>query len=102
LSQNNRGPSSFNAWVSGDVSHLQMDSYNGFPGDPSTPATLAAGIDVRVSPQILLGAVVSMGTQRSSFSTTGDFTQDEIAGSIYAAYRSGPWWGVTLSAPMVT
>jgi outer membrane lipase/esterase len=79
LSQSNRGPSGFNAWVSGDVSHLQMDNYNGFPGDPSTPATLAAGIDVRVSPQILLGAVVSMGTQRSSFSTTGDFTQDEIA-----------------------
>ncbi len=92
VSQNNRGRSGFNAWVSGDVSHLQMDNYNGFPGDPSTPATLAAGIDVRVSPQILLGAVVSMGTQRSSFSTTGDFTQDEIAGSLYAAYRGGPWW----------
>jgi outer membrane lipase/esterase len=97
-SQTNRGPSGVNAWVTGDVSHLSMDNYNGFPDDPSTPVTLTAGIDVKVTPQILVGALISVGTQRSSFSTTGDFTQDEVAGGLYAAYRGGPWWGNILGA----
>jgi outer membrane lipase/esterase len=93
VSQDQRGPTGFNAWVTGDVSHLGMDNYNGFPNDPSTPAALAAGVDYRWSPQIIVGGVISTGTQRSSFSTTGNFTEDEIAASIFAGYRGGPWWG---------
>jgi outer membrane lipase/esterase len=92
-SQTNRGPSGINAWVSGDVSHLSLDNYRGFPDDPSTPLTLTAGVDLRVAPHILVGAVISVATQRSTFSTTGDFTQDELAGGLYAAFRGGPWWG---------
>jgi outer membrane lipase/esterase len=88
-----RGPAGFNVWVTGDVSHLGMNNYNGFPDDPSTPATYAVGADVRLTPHIIVGAIISAGTQHSNFSTAGSFTQDEIAASIYASYRAGPWWG---------
>jgi outer membrane lipase/esterase len=70
-----------------------MDNYNGFPDDPSTPVMLAAGVDYRLWPHIIVGAVISTATPRSSFSTTGNFTDDEIAGSIYAGYRDDRWWG---------
>ena len=93
VSQDQRGPTGFNAWVTGDVSRLGMDNYNSFPNDPGTPVTLAAGLDFRLSPQMIVGGVISTGTQRSSLGTTGNFTEDEVAGSIYAGYRSGPWWG---------
>ena len=36
------GPSGLNAWVTGDVSYLQMDNYPGFPDDPNTPSALVA------------------------------------------------------------
>src|SRR5262249_11384595 len=92
-SQDQRGPTGFNAWVTGDVSHLGMDNYRGFPDDPSTPVMLAAGVDFRLSRQLIVGGVVSTATPRSRFSTTANFTDDEIAASLYAGYRGGPWWG---------
>lgn len=93
VSQDQRGPSGFNMWATGDVSYLSMNNYQGFPNDPSTPATLAAGMDFRVTSNLIVGGAVSTGTLRSKFSTTGDFTQDEIAASIYVGFRGGPWWG---------
>jgi outer membrane lipase/esterase len=93
VSQDQRGPAGFNVWATGDVSYLSMNNYQGFPNDPSTPATLAAGIDFRVTPKLVVGGAISTSTLRSSFSTTGDFTQDEIAASIYIGFRGGPWWG---------
>src|SRR5262249_53596348 len=53
LSQDQRAPTGFNAWVTGDISHLSMDNYNGFPDDPSTPVMLAAGVDYRLWPHII-------------------------------------------------
>jgi outer membrane lipase/esterase len=93
VSQDQRGPAGFNAWVTGDISHLGMNNYDHFPDDPGTPVMLAAGVDFRLSRQLIVGGVISTSTQRSSFSTTGNFTDDEIAGSLYAGYRGGPWWG---------
>ena len=49
ISQSQRGPSGFNGWITGDVSHLKMDNYPGFPGDPGTPVAATAGFDYRVS-----------------------------------------------------
>ena len=98
VSQSQRGPGGFNAWITGDVSHLGMNNYNGFPDDPSTPVSLAAGMDFKSTPQIIVGGVISTGTLRSSFSTTGSFTQDNIAASVYAGYRGGPWWGNVIAS----
>jgi outer membrane lipase/esterase len=88
-----RGAAGVNAWVTGDISHLAMNNYEHLPDDPGTPAMLAAGADFRLSPQIIVGGIISTATQRSSFSTMGNFTADEIAGSVYAGYRGDPWWG---------
>jgi outer membrane lipase/esterase len=87
------GASGLNAWVTGDVSYLQMDNYPGFPDDPSTPGTLVAGLGFR-SGGLIVGAAVSQGHLKSDFSGgRGHFKQDEIAGSAYAAFLGGPWWG---------
>jgi outer membrane lipase/esterase len=92
------GPLALNAWVTGDVSHLGMDNYHGFPDDPGTPAALAAGLTARLPFGILLGAAVSTGHVKSDFSSgRGDFKQDEIAGSVYAAAVGGPLWGTLVA-----
>jgi hypothetical protein len=54
------GPSGLNVWITGDVSHLQMENYRGFPDDPSTPTGLATGISGRFP-----GGVELAGTQES-------------------------------------
>jgi outer membrane lipase/esterase len=91
--QSVRGPTGFNAWVTGDVSHLGMDNYQGFPdADSATPVSVLAGLDYRVG-SLVVGGVVSTTTQRSSFGTFGNFTQDEFAASLYAAFAVGPLWG---------
>jgi outer membrane lipase/esterase len=98
VSQSQRGPGGFNVWVTGDVSYLGMNNYNGFPDDPSTPVSLTAGIDFRWTPQIIVGGIISTGTLRSSFSTTGGFSQDDFAAGVYAGYRSGRWWGNVIAS----
>jgi outer membrane lipase/esterase len=89
----NRGPTGLNAWVTGDVSHLKMDNYAGFPSDPSTPLSLAAGIDYRVMPGVSVGGAISTSTLKSTFSLGGDFKQDETTGSAYAAFAGDTLWG---------
>ena len=91
--QSARGPLGVNVWATGDTSHLSMDNYWHFPGDPATPLSLLAGLDYRIDRSLIVGGAVSTGTQRSTFSTTGDFTQDEVAVSLYAAYARGALWG---------
>jgi outer membrane lipase/esterase len=92
LSQGHPGASGFNAWVTGDVSFLQMKNYPGFPDDPGYPIAATAGFDFRLTHDWLVGAAFSIGTTRQSFSTTGSFTQDAFAASLYAAYLNGPFW----------
>src|SRR5262249_42568274 len=93
LSLDHRGTTGFNGWVTGDLSFLKMDNYPGFPSDPGRPVGLTAGFDYRLASSWLVGAAFSVGTTKQSFSTTGSFTQDAIAASLYAAYRDGPLWG---------
>jgi outer membrane lipase/esterase len=92
LSQGHPGATGYNAWVTGDVSFLKMDNYPGFPGDPGHPVAATAGFDFKLSNEWLIGAAFSIGTTKQSFSTTGSFTQDAYAASIYAAYLNGPFW----------
>jgi outer membrane lipase/esterase len=92
LSQGHGGPNGYNAWVTGDVSFLSMNNYPGFPDDPGHPIAATAGFDFKLTNDWLIGAAFSIGTTRQSFSTTGSFTQDAFAASVYAAYLHGPFW----------
>jgi outer membrane lipase/esterase len=92
LSQGHRGTTGFNAWVTGDLSFLQMKNYPGFPDDPGHPIAATAGFDFKLTHDWLVGAAFSIGTTKQSFSTTGSFTQDAFAASLYAAYLNGPFW----------
>lgn len=92
LSQRNAKPG-FNVWFTGDTSYLKLDNNSpGFPNDPATPVGGTLGINYRWS-DALIGGAVSLGGQRSTFSSGGRFDQNEIAGHIYAAARHGLLWG---------
>jgi len=94
LSRKNRLAGTANAWVTGDVASLKVNSgYAGFPNDPGTPASLTAGVDYAFDNGLLLGGVISGGTTTQSFSLGGNFRLNEYAGSLYAAYGVGPLWG---------
>ncbi len=95
VSQNN-GTLGYNGWITGDISFLRMDNYPGFPGDPGTPIAVSGGFDYKVSPYWLVGAALSLGNARQSYSTVGSFTQNDFAASVYAAYRNGPVWGTVV------
>jgi outer membrane lipase/esterase len=92
ISQRQRGPTGFNAWISGDISYLKMANASGFPNDPGTPAALTAGLDYKVANDWLVGAAVSWATTKQSFSTSGDFRQNDFATSFYAGYRGISIW----------
>jgi outer membrane lipase/esterase len=96
VSQDQRGPAGFNV-ATGDVSYLSMNNYQGFPNDPSNTGDPCSRYRLQGDAQLIVGGAISTGTLRSSFSTTGDFTQDEIAASIYVGFRGGPWWGNTIA-----
>ncbi len=93
ISQQDPGPGRYHAWLTGDVSYLKMDNYNGFPGDPGTPVALTGGFDYKYTREWLIGAAFSVGNTKQSFSNTGDYKQEEFAASIYAAYRNSAFWG---------
>jgi outer membrane lipase/esterase len=92
LSESHRGPSGINAWVTGDVTSLSLENYRGFPGDPDTVITGAAGVDYTIAPGLIAGVAVSGGSLTSALGTFGSFKQSETSASLYAAYKAGPLW----------
>jgi outer membrane lipase/esterase len=82
----------FHAWVTGDLSWLKMSSNTGFPDDPGTPVAITAGFDYRLTTEWLVGGAISAGFTRQTFSLGGDFKDDELAVSLYGAYRNAPYW----------
>jgi outer membrane lipase/esterase len=93
LSESHRGPSRVNAWVTGGVTSLSLGNFHGFPGDPDTLTTGAAGVDYAIAPGLIAGVAISGGSLTSALGTFGSFKQDETSASLYAAYRAGPLWG---------
>jgi outer membrane lipase/esterase len=93
VSQRQRAVGSYNAWVSGGVASLSLaNSDPGFPSDPGQPAMVTLGVDYLAAPDWLVGLAVSGGTTTQSFSLGGNFTQNEVALSAYAAWVGGPLW----------
>lgn len=83
---------SFHGWVTGDVSSLKINNYHGFPDDPGSPVAMTAGFDYRIARNWLVGAAFSGGTTKQSYSLGGGFKQDELAVSLYSAFRSNSFW----------
>ncbi len=92
ISERQRLPGTFNAWISGDLSSLKMGNYPGFPTDPGTPGMVTAGADYLWARNWLVGGAVSVATTTQSFSLGGNFTQNELAVSGYSAYSAGHVW----------
>jgi outer membrane lipase/esterase len=93
LSQQNRNVGTYNAWISGGVSALGMQSSApGVPGDPGAPLGATVGFDYAFAPGWLAGGAVSVGNTTQTFSLGGDFQQNEFALSAYAAYLGHPFW----------
>lgn len=83
----------FHGWVSGDVSWLKMtNNVNGFPDDPGTPLATTAGFDYSITSNWLVGAAFSGLTTKQSFSLGGDYRQQEVAVSLYTAFRHNALW----------
>ena len=94
ISQRQRKANTFNVWVTGEAASLAINSGSpGFPNDPGVPASVTAGIDYAIASNIIVGAAFSWGQTTQSFSLGGDFKQTEVAGSLYGAWTTGPWWG---------
>jgi outer membrane lipase/esterase len=93
ISQHQRGVGTFNAWITGDVASLAINAgYPGFPGDPGTPVAATVGVDYAFAPDWLVGGAMSVGNTTQSFSSGGNFQQNEFAASAYAAFARGPIW----------
>ena len=93
LSQQQRRVGSYNAWISGGVSALAVQSSApGAPGDPGTPLGATVGLDYAFAPGWLAGGAVSVGNTTQTFSLGGDFVQNEFALSAYTAYLGHPFW----------
>ena len=93
LSQQNRNVGTYNAWISGGVSALAVQSgAPGVPGDPGAPLGATVGVDYAFAPGWLAGGAVSVGNTLQSFSTGGSFQQNEFAVSAYTAYLGRPFW----------
>ncbi len=56
-----------------------MSNYPGFPDDPGTPVAITAGFDYRLTREWLVGAALSAGTTKQTFSLNrGHFTQSAV------------------------
>jgi outer membrane lipase/esterase len=80
--------------VNGDLSYLQVNNSSaGFPNDPAIPISGSVGVDYHWSNGWLVGGAITGGFQNSSFSSGGNFTQNNGTFSLYAGYRDRQWWG---------
>ena len=92
-----RGANGLNAWVTGDVSHLATETFHGFPDSSSTPQAFAAGLGAHLPGGVLVGGAISVNHQKPDFSGgRGSFSQDEFAGSAYAAFLGSSLWGTVV------
>ncbi|MDR3439527.1 autotransporter domain-containing protein [Telmatospirillum sp.] len=93
LSEDHRGPSGINAWVSSGANALRLKNSRDLPNASGTPFGGSVGADYRTPAGIIAGVAVTAGSQTQDFSTGGHFDQQDEALSLYGAYRHGPAWG---------
>ncbi len=95
ISQRQRKAGTFNVWVTGEAMprSRSIPARPAFPAIPACRPRVTAGIDYAIASNMIVGAAFSWGQTTQSFDLGGNFKQTEVAGSLYGAYKAGPWWG---------
>ena len=93
-----RGTNKFDFWASYDYGNNDFDSR--FLNGDADVNTIAAGGDIKVTPNILVGAAATFAQNKGDFGGgNGGYKLDEMTGTVYAGYGDGPWYaGITLGA----
>jgi outer membrane lipase/esterase len=98
VSFNQRVTTGWNVWANGEVRTLKMDNVPGFPSESAMPLAGTVGVDHRWSNGTLVGVALTIGQLKSNFDIGGSYTQNELTGSVYAAARTGPFWGDVIAS----
>lgn len=86
----------FEAWAAYDYANPDMNS--GFLSGDGTLDTVAAGLDIKMSDRLLVGAAFGYTENKVDFAQSG-FKLKEATGTAYVGYGQGPWYvGGTLGA----
>ena len=88
-----RGPNGVNVWVNAGASSQSFRNQAADPGGNGIPFSGTVGADYLAPGGVVLGLAVTAGEQDQHLSAGGHFNQVDEALSLYAAYRTGPFWG---------
>jgi outer membrane lipase/esterase len=93
-----RGTNKFDFWASYDYGNNDFDSR--FLNGDADVNTIAAGGDIKVTPNIVVGGAATFAQNKGDFGGgNGGYKLDETTGTVYAGYGDGPWYaGITLGA----
>ena len=93
-----RGTNRFDFWASYDYGNNDFDGR--FVSGDADVNTIAAGGDIKVTPNLLVGAAATFAQNKGDFGGgNGGYKLDETTGTVYAGYGQGPWYaGITLGA----
>jgi outer membrane lipase/esterase len=86
----------YEIWGAYDYGHNDFDGQ--FLSGNANLNTLVVGGDIKLSEQLLVGAVFGYTENRGDFGGgNGNYKLKETSGTIYAGYGIGPWWfGATI------
>jgi outer membrane lipase/esterase len=91
-----RPMSKYEVWGAYDYGNNDFNG-NFFSGNADLN-TLTVGGDIKLSPQLLVGAMFGYTENKGDFGgSTGGYKLKETSGTVYAGFGPAPWWfGVTL------
>jgi outer membrane lipase/esterase len=91
-----RGTNKFDFWAAYDYGNNDFDGP--FLNGDADVNTIVAGGDIKVTPNLIVGAAASFAQNKGDFGGGhGGYKLDETAGIVYAGYGDGPWYaGITL------
>jgi outer membrane lipase/esterase len=88
-----QNPNVLQVWASGDLSHNTMTQSTGFTGGSGTPYTVSLGLGYRLSSEVIVGGAFSNIAGIQSYSSGGQYNQNENVISAYAGFESEQFWG---------
>ncbi len=79
-------------WASFDVARLKLQEggRSAAASGTMTPAGVTVGVDMKLRPNLLVGAAGTAAYYEPEFAGGGHFEQSELAFTLYGAYRQGP------------
>jgi outer membrane lipase/esterase len=80
------------SWVAYDYSAPDVGG-NAFLSGDGSMNSVALGLDMRISPSVLVGVAFGYSQNKVDFgNSTGGFTLDETSMTFYGGWGSGPWY----------